>query len=329
MRTRSMKASSTNSIEIDRLKVTTEINENGQYEDNNILIKVSNKDSPKLSYLTEITKNKSLFIGRLNEQFKREGYGLNNFENGDKYFGNFEDDQRSKNGIYLWSPEIKNKKILNECYFGNWKNNKKEGNGIYIWLSEPNNKRTFDEANFEAFVGEFDDDMYRKGTYLIKEGDDYYLYHGLFDREGRKSDDNAYFYSSKNDSLVHGRVSRDVFRNGYIFIFDSNSGAISEMAYCNFDKEGNLIDSTYKTNLLKEDREKEEKKICNFRNIILNVDYFGYIYDKFKEIYHFVINEIDSCDDFESKEKIKKINKLINDYNTNNIYLDIEKNHSN
>ena len=326
---RNMKSSSTNSIEIDRLKVLQEINENGQYEDNNILIKTSEKDGSKSSYLTEITKNKSLFIGRLNEIFRREGYGLNNFENGDKYFGYFEDDQRSKNGIYLWSPEIRNKKILNECYFGNWKNNKKEGNGIYIWLSEPNNKRTFDEANFEAFVGEFEDDMYRKGTYLIKEGDDYYLYHGLFDREGRKSDDNAYFYSSKNDTLIHGRVSRDVFRNGYIFVFDSNSGAITEMAYCNFDKEGNLIDSTYKTNLLKEDREKEEKRICNFRNIILNVDYFGYIYDKFKEIYQFVINEIDSCDDFENKEKMKKINKLCNDYNNNNIYLDIEKNHKN
>ena len=57
----------------------------------------------------------------------------------------------------------------------------------------------------------------------------------------------------------------------------------------------------------------------------MNVDYFGYIYDKFKEIYQFVINEIDSCDDFENKEKMKKINKLCNDYNNNNIYLDIEK----
>ena len=323
-----MKSSSTNNIEIDRLKVMQEINENGQYEDNNILIKLSESEDNKFSYLAEITKKKSLFIGKLNDQFKREGYGLNKFENGDKYLGYFEDDQRCKNGIYLWSPEVKNKKIINECYLGNWKNNKKEKDGIYIWLAEPNKNMVFDEANFEAFVGEFDDDMYRKGTYLIKEGDDYYLYHGLFDREGRKSDDNAYFYSSKNDTLIHGRVSRDVFRNGYIFVFDSNSGAVSEMAYCNFDKDGNLMDSTYKSNLLKEDREKEEKKISNFRNIILNVDYFGYIYDKYKEIFKFVTNEIESCDDFENKEKLKKINKLCNDYNYNNIYQDIEKNNN-
>ena len=43
--------------------------------------------------------------------------------------------------------EIKDKKILTECYFGNWKNNKKEDNGIYIWMSEPKNNSIFDEAN--------------------------------------------------------------------------------------------------------------------------------------------------------------------------------------
>ena len=326
---RNMKSSSINAIELDRLKVLKEINENGQYEDNNILIKLNEEEEEsdnKNFYIMEMTKNNSSFIGILNDKFKREGYGLNNFENGDKYLGYFENDQRCKNGIYFFSPEIKDKKIITQCYFGNWKNNKKEENGIYIWLSEANNNKLFDEANFEAFVGEFENDAYKRGTYLIKERDEYYLYHGKFDREGRKSDDNAYFYSSKNDTLIHGRVSRDIIRNGYIFIFDSESGSIKEMAYCNFDKDGNLIDSTYKSNLLKEDKEKEEKNICNFRNIILNEDYFGYIYDKYKEIYNFINNEIYSIDAFENKRILEKINKLCNDYNNNNIYNDIENN---
>ena len=99
------------------------------------------------------------------------------------------------------------------------------------------------------------------------------------------------------------------------------------MAYRNFDKEGNLIDSTYKTNLLKEDREREEKRMSHFRNIILSVDYFGYIYSKFKDIYSFIDNEIDSADVLEDKDKLVKINKLCNDYNINNIYHDIEKKH--
>ena len=54
------------------------------------------------------------------------------------------------------------------------------------------------------------------------------------------------------------------------------------------------------------------------------MDYFGYIYDKYKEIYNFINNEIDSIDVFENKEKLKQINKLCNDYNYNNIYNDIE-----
>ena len=332
---RNMKITSTNNIELDKSKLLKQINENGQYEDNNIIIKPyeseseeenenENENPSQNSFIAEITKNNTLFIGLLNSEFKRQGYGLINYENGDKYLGHFEKDNRSKDGIYIWFPEIKNKKISTECYYGNWKNNKKEGNGMYIWLSEPIKNTNFDEANFECFIGEFEDDMYKRGTYLIKEGDDYYLYHGNFDREGKKSDDNGFFYSSKNDTLIHGRISKDDFRSGYILVFDSDSGNVKEMAYCNFDKNGNLIDSTYRSNLLKEDREKEEKKICNFRNVILNEDYFGYIYDKYKEINSFINDEIDSIDAFEDKDKLKKIINLCNDYNCNNIYNDIE-----
>ena len=328
-----MKKTSKNNIEIDKSNFLKQLDENYQYEDNNIIIKPyeseseeeTEKENPN-SYLTEITKNNTSFIGFLDSQFKRKGYGLINYENGDKYLGYFENDNRNKNGIYIWFPEIKNKKISTQCYYGNWKNNKKEESGMYIWLSEPIKNTNFDEANFECFIGEFQDDSYKRGSYLIKEGDDYYLYHGNFDREGKKSDDFAFFYSSKNDTLFHGRISKDAFRSGYILIFDSDSGNVKEMAYCNFDKSGNLIDSTLKNNLLKKDREKEEKKLCNFRNVILNEDYFGYIYDKYKEINNFINHEIDTIDTFEDKDKVKKIIKLYNDYNSNNIYKDIENN---
>ena len=326
------KTSSINNIEIDKLNVMKQINENGQYEDNNTLIKLYKikeegiKNQNQDYYLTKITKNNSSFIGILNNQFNREGYGLNKYENNDKYLGNFENDKRHKNGIYIWSPEIKDTNILTECYFGNWIDNKKEEKGIYLWLSEENNNKNFETANFDAFIGEFENDMYKKGTYIIKENNEYYLYHGNFDKEGRKSDENAFFYSSKNNTLIHGEISKDIFRNGYIFIFNSESGSVKEMAYCNFDKNGNLIDSKYKDDLLKEDKEKEGKIICNFRNVILNGDYFRYIYDKFKEIYNFINDEINSIDTFENREKLEKIINLCNDYNSNNIYNDIENN---
>ena len=328
---KNMKKSSINNIEIDKLNVMKQINENGQYKDDNIFIKIyqieEEKEKEKQNqnfYLANITKNNSSFIGILNDQFKREGYGFNKFENNDKYLGNFENDKLHKNGIYIWPPESKDSNILTECYLGNWKENKKEGIGIYIFLSEPNNNKILDAANLEAFIGEFEDDIYKRGTYIIKDNNDYYLYHGNFDKEGRKNDENAFFYSSSKSTLIHGKISKDIFRNGYIFEFDSESGSIKEMAYCKFDKNSNLIDSTYKNDLPKEDKEKEEKIICNFRNIILNGVYLRFIYDKFKEVNNFINEEINNIDAFENKEKLEKINNICNDYNSNDIYTQIE-----
>ena len=70
---RKMKSSTTNYIEIDKSKVMQEINENGQYEDNNIYIKLSEmeeEDENQNTYITEMTKNNSLFIGVLNLSVK-------------------------------------------------------------------------------------------------------------------------------------------------------------------------------------------------------------------------------------------------------------------
>ena len=328
-----MKSSALNNIELDRARVTEELNENGEYEGDGILIRKmeheeddEDDEDENETYVTQIQKNNSTFIGILNNEFKREGYGLNILENGDEYLGYFENDQRSKHGIYIWASERKGKNYFTEFYHGFWKENKKEKNGIYLWLEEPKNNKEFDRANFDAYVGEFEDDSYKKGTYLSKVGDEYYLYFGKFDREGKKSDDNAYFYSSKNDRLIHGRVSRDNFMNGYISMFDPESGLLKELAYCTFDKDGNSTSIILKDELQKEEKDREVKAITLFRNIILEVDYFGIIYDKYKEIRKFINKEIDSIDVFEDGKKFPKIMKLCSDYNTNNIYNDVVKN---
>lgn len=53
-------------------------------------------------------------------------------------------------------------------------------------MNEPLNNKEFDNANFDAYVGNFDNDKFVRGTYLSKISDDYYLYHGNFDGEGKK-----------------------------------------------------------------------------------------------------------------------------------------------
>lgn len=80
----------------------------------------------------------------------------------------------------------KNGLIYSEMYYGGWKENKRDKNGIYIWIDEPLGNEQFDSANFDAYVGLIENDTFKRGTYLSKNGDDYFLYHGNFDNELKK-----------------------------------------------------------------------------------------------------------------------------------------------
>lgn len=71
-------------------------------------------------------------------------------------------------------------------YYGFWNNNKRDKNGMYIWIDEPLGNEQFEPANFDTYVGLIENDTFKRGTYLSKNGDDYYLYHGNFDNELKK-----------------------------------------------------------------------------------------------------------------------------------------------
>lgn len=321
----SMKRGAISIFEIDKNKINEEITKTGQYQSDDVFLKKWENEDDSEGYVCQLTRNNSTFIGVLNDGFQREGYGINNLENGDKYLGYFERDKRNKNGIYFFAPEEKNGKVLIECYQGFWKNNAKEKNGLYIWLEESNDNNSFDNANFDAYVGEIENDEYKRGTYLSKIGDDYYLYHGNFDNEGRKTDNDAFFYSSKYDRLLHGKIFEDTFLNGYISYFDSNTGLILELAYTTFDKEGNLINIISKDDIEKDEINKEEKIMTLFRNIILQEDYFGSIYDKFQKTKNFIEENMNGVEIFDDRDKFPKIIDLCSGYNNNNIYKAIER----
>lgn len=314
-------------FEVDKIRVNEEINENEKYDEDGIIIKKWEGEDDTDSYLIQIDKANSTFIGVLNGKFERSGYGACTYENGDQYFGYFDNDQRNKHGIYLWPSEKKNGSVYSEAYHGFWRDNKREKNGTYIWLDEPISNEQFDNANFDAYVGLMENDKFRRGTYLSKIGDDYYLYHGSFDQDGKKTDDNAFFYSSKYDRLLHGKVKKDVFVSGYIAFFDSNSGLLKDIAFVSQGRDGNISNVILKEELLKDERElaKEEKIITTFRNVILEVDYFGNIYSSFKDVKNFVGNKMNSPELFEDKEKFPEVINFCSSYNNNNIYNDIEK----
>ena len=213
-----MKPTQSNTLELDLQKINESIKSEGKYEVEGALIRKWEGEDESDNFIAQIKNQTTSFIGILNGRFERDGYGLNNFENGDQYFGYFEHDLRSKHGIYFWADEKKGNYIHNEVYYGYWKENKKDNHGIYLWMDEPENNKEFDNANFDAFVGEIDEDKYKKGTYLSKKIDDYYLYHGNFDENGRKTDDNAFFYSSKFDRLLKGKIVNDNFESFVCFL---------------------------------------------------------------------------------------------------------------
>ena len=97
------------------------------------------------------------------------------------------------------------------------------------------------------------------------------------------------------------------------------------MAYCTFGKDGSISKMVVKEEMKKNERAEEENNITLFRNIILEVDYFGHIYSKIKEIKKFIEQNLDSTEVFDDEEKFPELVKLISDYNDNNIYNDIEK----
>ena len=66
-----------------------------------------------------------------------------------------------------------------------------------------------------------------------------------------------------------------------------------------------------------EDKKKEEDGITLFRNVILEVDYFGIIYNRFHEIKDFIREHANSMEFLEDKNNI--INNLKLDNNLLNL----------
>ena len=319
------KETSADTLELDKQTILEAISKNGAYHKEGCNIRRWEGSDETDSFICDITNGKNSFIGVLNGKFDREGYGMNTFENGDRYLGYFEDDKREKHGIYFWPSEEKNGKVLTECYYGFWKENKKDHHGIYLWMNEPKGNTEFEKADFDAYVGTIIKDKFNKGTYLSKVGDDYYLYHGNFDSLGRKSDESGMFYSAKYDRLIRGRIEEDVFINGYVAFFDSESGEMSDMVYAEFDGKDKIKSLKQRTEIAEEERVKIEGKLIDFRNVILTEDYFGILYEKYKEITAFIDENMHSLDVLDDKEKFPTIIKLCVGYNDNNIYSDIEK----
>lgn len=339
--TKQMKDMPNSFIEIEKGKIIETISSLNEFtsEDGNIFIKkwlITKEDvtepvqKEENKYISIIKKDSFLYSGTLNDKFQRDGYGLEIFSNGDKYLGQFDSDLRAENGIYYFSP-VKNSEQENsenvhtECYLGQWNRNLKNRNGIYIWMDQPVNNYEYENANFDSFVGEFEEEKYLRGTYMSKSSDRYYIYHGNFSKDGKKNDNNAYSYYSKTNKIFHGQIQNDALKSGFMGTFDDESETITEIVYCKFNENGSVNDVLEEKQLNEEDIEEEKKNMVNFRSVIFDVDYFGKIYNKFNKIKIKIDRLEDMIGILETEENISEVDKILNKYTKKNIYFDIEE----
>ena len=340
--TKAIKESADNIITLDKTLINESILSTGEFSSDGIYIKKYTprrfdennnveeikKDSNK--YITTLKKDGAEYYGMLNNIFQKEGYGLEKYTNNDKYFGQYDSDMRNDNGIYFFKNEKneENNNIKSECYIGQWKNNLKDKYGVYLWIDEPENNFEFEKSNFDVYIGEFDEEKFIRGSYLTKKNEEFLVYHGNFDKGGKKSDNNAYFYSSKLNKVFHGEIKEDILLNGYLANFDEEKDEIIELYFCEFNGDGSvkeIVEEKY-LKLNEEEILDEKKKIKNFRNILLEGDYFKKIYSKYKKIKDKVEKLDDLTQILENEETLGEIDKILNKFNKNNIYYNIEEN---
>ena len=272
------------------------------------------EDDPFPKFKKEKEKEKIIFM---NEE-EKEGYCVNRYDNGDSYFGYYANDLRNYHDFYSYCPIDFNDYNLNGYYLGFWKDDFRHGNGIYLWAKEKKNEKfyeNFDKSNFRCFIGLFISDNLNKGTYISKEKDDYFLYHGTFIDNNKKDGKNCFYYSSNLENLLYGTFKDDKFVEGYIAKFNDEGEINYIKKYKNYKAE----------NLEKNDENNKIKELmATFRDCILSEDYFGIIFDvfagilKFKENYIFNIDVINTYKHDEFLEICKSYKKITINY-------DIEK----
>lgn len=325
-------SSKKNQIKYDKKEIIEKIKKTGKYESGETTI-IKWEDDMNNDTEMYIVKNKNYkmpFIGVVNYEFKREGYCVNTYQNGDEYFGYYTGDLRNKQGLYIYKPkQIYNKFISRQYYFGLWENDKKHGRGIYLWLKDNLNNmynksynpfNNFDNSTFHAYIGELEYDNFTKGTLLKKEDDNYFVFHGQLDTKNlKKNGKECFYYCAKLEQIFFGTFKNDVFIEGYIGKFNEE-GVIDNIAKY---KNKKIIENE---NLKKPDNNKIiTKKIQIFRNVIMSKDYFGDLYNIFNEVIKFKNENMNDINIFNS-DKYLDMMDIAASYNQVSIFKEIEKN---
>ena len=310
-----------NKIIFDKSLIFKSLDKFGQYKNEKLkttIKKWEDDDVTSNMFIIKIEGDCS-FLGVINGLFEREGFGVNTYSNGDYYFGYFSENERNKHGIYSYKPKIENNNILSEYYYGSWKDNYKDGYGIYLWLKENKSTKSFSDfsnSSFKAYIGNISRDVFTKGTLLIKSFDNYFVYHGTFNSEGKKHGDLSFFYSAQKELLLYGTFENDNFISGFISTFNDEGNLIKICKYNN----GEMVE---RKDINQIEIDIVEKIMFNFRNVIMSKDYFGDVYKEFGNVIKFKEKHMNNLDILNSDKYIDIMNAVVR-YNKITIFKDIE-----
>ena len=294
-------------------KKTLKIKQN-ENENNNINLRKKENNKEKENIPENSINDKIIFM---NDE-EKEGYCVNKYDNGDCYFGYYDNDLRNHHGFYYYRPININDYKLNRSYFGLWKNDMRNGYGIYLWAKLKEKQKfygDFDNSNFKAYVGIFNSDNLAKGTYLSKEGNDYFVYHGTFSENNKKRGKNCFYYSSNLEELLYGSFEENEFIEGYIAKFN-DEGEINDIVKYN-NNNGEKLERNNKNEAIKE-------LMITFRDCIISKDYFGIIYNVFSNILEFKDKYLFDIDVINTNKNSEFLH-LCQTYKKITIYQDIEK----
>jgi hypothetical protein len=267
------------------------------------------------------TNPETPFLGVVNYSFKREGYCLNVYENRDIYFGYYKNDLRNKQGIYSYCPTKDDTYLYTQFYYGLWENDLCNGFGLYLWLKERIDTipfSDFNNANFEAFVGESAEGLFKKGALLSKEGKNTFIYYGTFSEEGQKEGNKCFYYCTSLERICYGTFSNGKFIEGYVGNFNKD-GKLSDLIIFKKEEGKKAVAEKIKIN----NQQKISNILTNFRKVVLSKDYFNKIYDEFGKILKTRDEKMNTIDIFFTDE----YEKIMNAFQFNKITLcqDIEK----
>lgn len=274
-------------------------------------------------FLAELKSEKNLYTGLVNYDMKRDHVGIHKYENGDIYLGEWKDNKRHGHGIYLhYKPKEKNI-IMIEMFLGKWAEDKPANEGVYCWIEEKEKNYDFMKSGFHAFVGELNEDSFKRGIYLSKTGEEkFYIYYGAF-KDGLKNDEQCYFYDNDFtiDRVFRGRITDDVVQEGFFVSFHQDD--IDDTVYLKFNK-GEPSEVALRSTMEKDTVKKIDEECLHFREILYEEDWFNLIYEKTKEAYKIINNA--KLDDFNNEKKFKEIVKIAGCYKEIPIYANLCKN---